>query len=178
MVLLKINSIFSFMDFYIEKILKMSLYLLFLATAVLIVVQVLLRYVFCAPLMGTEEILVFPTIWLYFLGAVNASRDESHITAKVLEVFIKKKSSLYLERTIMSILSLAVVLWLTYWAWDYFLYSFKAWKLSASLYIPMFFAESAFLVGLVLMSVYTFVELLKNIKLFRFNREEEAVSSC
>ena len=39
-----------------------------LACVAIMCVQIVLRYVFHAPLMGVEELLYFPTIWLYLLG--------------------------------------------------------------------------------------------------------------
>ena len=38
--------------------------------------------------MGLEESLLYPTLWLYMLGAVNASRENTHIRANVLEIFL------------------------------------------------------------------------------------------
>ena len=43
------------------------------AVALLVFIQVILRYVFKAPLMRIEELLLFPTIWLYMIGGVVAS---------------------------------------------------------------------------------------------------------
>lgn len=48
--------------------------------------QALTRYVFQIPVMGLEETMMYPTLWLYILGAVNASRENSHIRANVLEI--------------------------------------------------------------------------------------------
>ena len=35
--------------------------------------EVVMRYVFKSSLMGVEEVMVFPIIWLYMLGGANAS---------------------------------------------------------------------------------------------------------
>ncbi|WP_372830749.1 TRAP transporter small permease subunit, partial [Pontibacterium sp.] len=51
-------------------------------------VQVITRYVLEIPVMGLEESLLYPTMWLYLLGAVNASRENTHIRANVLEIFL------------------------------------------------------------------------------------------
>jgi hypothetical protein len=40
------------------------------------------------PVMGLEETMLYPTLWLYILGAVNASRENTHIRANVLEIFL------------------------------------------------------------------------------------------
>lgn len=47
-------------------------------------IQVVTRYVFEVPIMGLEESMVIPTVWLYMLGAVNASREDTQIRANVL----------------------------------------------------------------------------------------------
>ena len=52
-------------------------------------VQVVTRYVLQVPVMGLEETMLYPTLWLYILGAVNASRENTYIHANVLEIFIK-----------------------------------------------------------------------------------------
>ncbi len=100
--------------------------------------QVLMRYVFEIPVMGLEEILVYPTLWLYFLGSVNASREDTQIKANVLDVFLKADRSKLIVRVVADLMSLVTVLWLTYWAWDYFRYSRRVWKESPTLYIPTF----------------------------------------
>jgi len=51
-------------------------------------VQVITRYVLQVPVMGLEETMLYPTLWLYILGAVNASRENTHIRANVLEIFL------------------------------------------------------------------------------------------
>jgi len=67
-----------------------------------------------------------------------------------------------LVRVIADIMSLIVALWLTYWAWDYFRYALRVWKESPTLYIPTFYAECAFFIGMVLMSFYAALYLYKN----------------
>ena len=44
---------------------------------------------FSDPVMGLEETMAYPTVWLYILGSVNASRENTHIRANVLEIFVK-----------------------------------------------------------------------------------------
>lgn len=123
---------------------------------------VLMRYVFEHPVMGLDETLVYPTLWLYFLGSVNASREDTQIKANVLDIFIKTDRTKLLVRVIADIMSLIVALWLTYWAWDYFRYALRVWKESPTLYIPTFYAECAFFIGMVLMSFYAALYLYKN----------------
>ena len=66
--------------------------LLAFVAASLIVYQVILRYVFKAPLMGIEELLIFPTIWLYMLGGANASQQRNHIECGILTLYMNGRT--------------------------------------------------------------------------------------
>jgi len=127
-------------------------------------VQVVTRYVLQVPVMGLEETIMYPTLWLYIFGAVNASRENSHIRANVLEIFLKTDR----QHTILAIagelISLTVGIWLLTWAWDYTRYAWRVWRESPTLYIPTFYADVALLVGMVLMMAYTCIHLVKHVR--------------
>ena len=147
-----------------EKFFRYTLTALISIVALMEFYQVLMRYVFEIPVMGLEEVLVYPTLWLYFLGSVNASREDTQIKANVLDVFLKTDRAKLIVRVIADVLSLIVALWLTWWAWDYLRYALRVGKESPTLYIPTIYAECAFFIGLVLMSVYAAWYLAKNVK--------------
>ena len=127
---------------------------------VLVSIQVILRYLLHLPLMGIEELLLFPSIWLYMLGGANASRERSHIECGVLVLYMRKEKSLAFFKFIKTAIAFVISCWLTYWAWWFFMYSLNTWKLSDLLYLPMFFGESAIFIGLVLMTLFTFIEVV------------------
>lgn len=142
-----------------------SLTILITLVALMELVQVVTRYVFKIPVMGLEELLVFPAIWMYFIGSANASREDTQIKANVLDVFLKRKRSILTVRIIADVLSVLTAAWLTWYAWLYFLYALRVWKDSPTLYIPMFYAESFVFLGLMAMLVYGVIYLVKNVKL-------------
>lgn len=145
-----------------ERFFRYTLTLLISIVALMEFYQVLMRYVFEIPVMGLEEVLVYPTLWLYFLGSVNASREDTQIKANVLDVFLKTERSKLVVRLVADVMALVVSSWLTYWAWDYFQYAVRVWKESPTLYIPTFYAECAFFIGLLLMTLYAAWHLVKN----------------
>jgi TRAP-type C4-dicarboxylate transport system permease small subunit len=147
-----------------ERFFKYSLTILISIVAAMEFYQVIMRYVLEIPVMGLEELLVYPTLWLYFLGSVNASREDTQIKANVLDVFLKTERSKLTVRVIADAAGVVVSCWLTYWAWDYFLYALKVWKESPTLYIPTFYAECSVFVGLVMMTIYALVYLVKNFR--------------
>lgn len=145
-----------------EKFFKYTLTALISSVAVLQFYQVIMRYIMELPVMGLDEILVYPTLWLYFLGSVNACREDTQIKANVLDIFLKTNRARLIVRVIADLISMVVSLWLTWWAWDYFRYALRVWKESPTLYIPTFYAECAFFIGMVLMTLYTGWYLIKH----------------
>lgn len=127
-------------------------------------VQVITRYVLQVPVMGLEESLLYPTIWLYVLGAVNASRENTHIRANVLEIFLKRPRAHALLAVIGELLSLVIGLWLLTWVWDFTRYSWRVWRESPTLYIPTFYADVALLVGMLLMMLWSLLHLVRHLR--------------
>jgi TRAP-type C4-dicarboxylate transport system permease small subunit len=156
----------SFLIRSLNSLRDWALFILMLGVTLLVFVQVILRYVLRHPLMGIEELLLFPTIWLYFLGGANASRERSHIECRVVTTYLKTPTSIYVAGILKAGIALAVCAWLNYWAYEYFLYALRIKKESATLYIPMVFGESALFFGLLLMSYYTCLELIDYIRKF------------
>jgi len=127
-------------------------------------VQVITRYVLQIPVMGLEETMMYPTLWLYILGAVNASRENTHIRANVLEIWLTTERQHTILAIVGEVISLIVGLWLLSWAWDYTRYAWRVWKESPTLYIPTFYSDVALVVGLALMMVYTAWHLLGHMR--------------
>ncbi|MEX5728161.1 TRAP-type C4-dicarboxylate transport system permease small subunit [Rhodovulum iodosum] len=127
-------------------------------------VQVITRYVLQIPVMGLEETMLYPTLWLYMLGAVNASRENTHIRANVLEIFLRTKRQHTILAIVGEIISLIIGLWLLSWAWEYTRYAWRVWKESPTLYIPTFYSDVALVVGLVLMMLYTAWHLWRHVR--------------
>ncbi|MDW3204781.1 MAG: TRAP transporter small permease subunit [Alphaproteobacteria bacterium] len=127
-------------------------------------VQVITRYVLEVPVMGLEETMMYPTVWLYILGAVNASRENSHIRANVLEIFLKTDRGHTILAIIGEVISLVVGLWLLTWAWQFTQYAWRVWRESPTLYIPTFYFDMALVIGLALMMVYTALHLIRHIR--------------
>lgn len=127
-------------------------------------VQVITRYILEIPVMGLEEITVYPTLWLYVAGSVNASRENTQIKANVLQIFLTKERSKIAVAAIADFVSIGISGWLTWWAFDFFRYSLRVWRESPTLYIPTFFADCALFVGLALMTVYAVYHFVRNVK--------------
>ncbi|WP_136679980.1 TRAP transporter small permease [Neptunomonas sp. XY-337] len=135
-------------------------------------IQVITRYIFETPIMGLEEVAVIPTLWLYILGAVNASREDTQIRANVLEIFLSTERARRVLLVISESCSLAISIWLTYWAFDYFKYALRVSKETPTLYLPTIIYESALFFGLTLMTLYVAWHLLKHLSFLFHGRED------
>ena len=127
-------------------------------------VQVFTRYVLQTPLMGLDEATIYPSLWLYMLGAANASRENTQIRANVLEIFIKTPQGHARLGVLTEVVSLIVTAWLTWWAWDFTRYSWRTERESATLYWPVFFADVALVLALVLIMWFTLRTLAAHLK--------------
>jgi TRAP-type C4-dicarboxylate transport system permease small subunit len=150
-----------------DKILDLSLPVLITGVTLLVFIQVLLRYIFNAPLMGIEELLIFPTTWLYMCGAIKASSEKTQIVARVLEIFFRRQKIVYLLRAIAAFFAGVVLIWLIRWGWDYFTYVLRVWKESPTLYIPTFWYEGLVFFALAFIFAFTVLEVVEYLKLYR-----------
>jgi TRAP-type C4-dicarboxylate transport system permease small subunit len=147
-----------------ETFFRYALALLISTVAGFQFVQVITRYVFETPIMGLEEVSIIPIMWLYILGSVNASREDTQIRANVLEIFLDTEKARRLLMVISESLSIIISAWLTWWAWDYFRYAFRVWKETPTLYLPTFIYECSLFLGLLLMTLYVCMHLYKNLR--------------
>ncbi|SEG19079.1 TRAP transporter small permease [Vibrio hangzhouensis] len=147
-----------------EQKFRYLLTFLIASVALMQFVQVVTRYVFEVPIMGLEESMVIPTLWLYMLGAVNASREDTQIRANVLEIFIKTERGHQILALISETISLVISSWLTYWAWDYVKYAWRVWKESPTLYIPTFYHECSVFIGLLLITLFIAMHIVRLIR--------------
>ncbi len=122
--------------------------------------QVLARYVFKANLMGVEELMLFPIIWLYMLGGANASYEKSHIECGILTLYIKKERSIAIFEAVKRTLCVVILAWICRWSFFFFSYSLKTWKLADITFAPLFFANVALTVGFVLMEIYAIRDIV------------------
>lgn len=156
-----------------ERFFKYTLTILISMVAAMEFYQVVMRYILEIPVMGLEELLVYPTLWLYFLGSVNASREDTQIRANVLDVFLKTDRAKLKVRVAADLMSVVVSGWLTYWSWDYFRYALRVWKESPTLYIPTFYAECAVFIGLVFMTVFALKYLVLHCRKLFISKQTE-----
>jgi len=150
-----------------DKLQQIILILTSVFISVFMFVEVMLRYVFHKPLMGIEEIIPLGAMWLYFIGASYGSYKRTHIKAEVVEVIVKKPRPVSIARVVASFVSFGVALYLCKWGLDFFIFGVTAGQLSATLFIPMVYSQSAVFFGMILMTFYFLIELIDRVRTLR-----------
>ncbi len=150
-----------------ERFLRWSLTFLLLLATIMECVQVLLRYVLHMPLMWLDETIIFPAIWMYMLGCANASRDDTQIVAKILPVFFPKPRPVAVFDFCARVFSLIISSWLTWYAVEYFFYSLEANRKTSYLFTPLYIGETAIAAGMVLITAYCLIHLVRSFKRLR-----------
>lgn len=131
--------------------------------AVLIFIEVMLRYVFGSPLFGVEEMVTLIAMWLYFLGASYGAYERSHIKAELVHLWFKTPRSLACVKSIASLITVILSLIMVSWSYPYFIWGIKEGETSQALLLPMVLSQSAVFFGAILMSIYFVAELVDNI---------------
>ena len=128
--------------------------------------SVILRYIFHKNFYGSDEVIMLFAFWLYFMGAVYGSYEDSHIKADLLNVYIKNlriKDALALVAQALTIFVNTIVLT---WAYKYFLLEINKGGLSTALKIPLVIPKSAVFFGFLLMEFYHVYYFIHNILLY------------
>lgn len=143
------------------------------ALVILVAAQIILRYVLKLPLLGIEEIMMYPIIWLFMIGGASASLRDEHIECGMLESFVSNPSTISAFNILKYFSSFAISGVLCTYTYQMAKYSLKIWKTSGTLYIPMFYAEAAMFVGMLLMFAYSTFHLWRVISTKKDGRVKE-----
>lgn len=127
---------------------------------------VLLRYVLKMDLFGIEELLIIPIFLLYFVGSTFGTYENSHITADLLDSFVKNEKVLKFFRTLTSFISMIACSVFSYWAIQYFMWSVNKLEKTPGWHIPLFIPHGIVMIGFILMTIYFFMHFYLNLQYF------------
>ena len=156
-------------DMFFKKIVQSFLIFIITSIAIIIALQVFMRYILHIPVHWCDEILTFSAVWLYMIGALAASIHEKHINARILEVFSKKIRYRSALRLISASISILISGWLAYWAYDFMIYAINKNKISLILGYHLYLYESAVFIAIFPMFIYSLVETYRYLMIFITN---------
>lgn len=154
----------------IDRILIAVTIVLFISLLCIMSAQILLRYVFDAPIRG---VIIYSNLiftWLAYLGCAFVARDNSHLK---VEFFIDKFPARIrnLLNVIYKFCPLAVLLLLSKPVYNF--YEFQHGITVAGVGFPVLYFTYAFVVGFVLVAVYTLVKTGSNIESIFMDKTED-----
>lgn len=139
----------------------------------LIFTQVVSRYVFNTAIFGVEEIACYIAVWMYFIGASIGAEQSEHISASLVGAFVESASWQLAIKIFASVITVSLCIWMTVWAYKLASWSLRLGMMSTEINFPVGVAQLAMPVGLALMSLYFFVELIGNLDQWQRSRRKK-----
>lgn len=126
----------------------------FILFAVMVTI-VFLRYFLHKELNSALEYLYFALVWLFFLGACNASYEKSHLRADTLEVLVKNKTALLVVEWVKQIVQVFLHVVFLIFSIQFIRKAVALPAYTDVLRLPVLIGYSAILYGAVTMLIYT-----------------------
>ncbi|MBW2057158.1 MAG: TRAP transporter small permease [Deltaproteobacteria bacterium] len=131
---------------------------------IIIFVQVILRYVFLAPLRWPEELARYLLVWISLLGSVYALREGLHVSI----AFLKDRLTGYAAVVVSVFVHLSLLVFLIFCTVEGLIFSISQWNhLTPAMEIPMTFPNMAIPVGCGIMFLIGLENLIRDLKGFR-----------
>lgn len=138
--------------------------------AVVVTVDIVLRYFFSKPLLFADEVGVYCMIFVAFVGAALTLKMRRHIMVDLLYRRLPRKIQLWLD-VITTILGTLVICIITWESADWVHYTYKSGFMSPGvLETPMWIPMSLVPLGLFFWSAQYIVESIKVVTLLRSQR--------
>lgn len=128
---------------------------------------VILRYGFNANLFAYEEWLMVIAFWMFFIASAIATRDNVHINADILGIFIKQAKTAWIHKVTVKTIELIILIYLTYLGCLMIteeIAAYPMWQQSIALKIPFIVPRLGIAVGFFMMLVFTALHLVSLLK--------------
>jgi len=162
---------------WLHKFISAAVTGLLMATTGLVFFIVIMRYVFKTNLYGADELVTLVTMWLYFLGAIYGSYEESHIQGDLLNLMFTKRIHYKIHRIyVYTVCVFLMGIW-SFWGVQYFGTVIGSARRTTGLKFPFWWQQIPQAIGMWGMLFYSVYHLIVN--LFKpvnqyLTREEKA----
>ena len=116
---------------------------------------VVIRFFFHKELSSALEYLYFALVWLFFLGACNASYEKSHLRADTLEVLVKDEKVLHIVEWVKQVLQIILHVVFLVFSARFIMRAIATPAYTSTLRLPYMIGYLAVLYGAITMLVYT-----------------------
>ena len=117
--------------------------------------SVFMRYVLKIDLFGIEEIITLLAMWIYWMGGVYGSYEQSHINADITNVFVKTDKGKRIVLIVKGFLTVMISGVFAYWSVaDYLLWNLSSNTATIGLHIPYIYSSCVITISFVMMFLY------------------------
>lgn len=163
-------KIFQFLERHLEEIICV---VLMSAIALVLGLQVFMRYCMQSSLGWSEEFSRYCFVWLVFMGISYGAREMKHITIDAF-LYLFPKFMRHYVIILGQVLFLVFAVWIVYLAWGFVQKQFMIKILSSSMRIPMWIVYLAPVVGFTLTSLRVVQQIIYTVKHPLGENHEEA----
>lgn len=157
----KLRVISGSVDSQIEKGCTILIVVGGAAVALTVVLQVVLRYIFKAPLFGLEEFSRLIAVWVYFLGAIFGTKLDSHVQGDVGERLFKSSKAKAVVKVVTWALSLLLCSLFLYHATKYCVWLYGTGERTTGLWWPRITSVGSMFFGALFMTLYSIGNVVK-----------------
>jgi C4-dicarboxylate transporter, DctQ subunit len=139
-------------DHYFSALERSFLGATILFTSLLLLVNVILRYIFNHSIYWAEELVRYLMVWVIFLGSSQVAKLEGHITVDILYRAVPQKAKTFLDYLV-NVVAILFCLVLAYYSYHMTMRVYSSQQISPALEIPMWLAYLSIPLGSVLMAI-------------------------
>lgn len=145
---------------------KVLLAILSVVVSVLMVIEVVTRFVFQSPLFGLEEITLICMMWIYMIGAVVASNKRSHLSAEMADLVTSNKRVLALIKVLATFITLVISVFILTWSYDIFAWGLKKQQGTPVFRIPWVVSQSSLFFASIMFLIYLIRDFICDVRSF------------
>lgn len=120
----------------------------------------IMRYLFRKDIYGIEELTTIAAFWMYFAGAVYATKTRKQISAEMFSMITKNPVALYVSVLLQRAVTLALCLIYSWWGFEFLHWSVTDGGKTNLWQIPIFVGQAAVFFGLIGMLAYFLRDLV------------------
>ncbi len=158
----ELQNLFRIVDRTLGLMIRPLVVFLSLLIAGLMVGGIVSRELLGQPLLGLEEIVLTSVMWLYMMGAALASREGTHLRGDFIQFLIKNPKTLAGIRLLAGLISFALAVIFSLWAFSLMSWGFERQQSTAVLRIPLYVAQSSMFVCSVIIIFYCFRDVIQD----------------
>ena len=152
---------FTRFDTSLRRFLNVGCVLLNIAVTVLMVTEIVLRYVLNSSLRGLPEIYLLLVMWLYMLSTSLASANKSHLRIDIISSLIRSRRAEGLYRLFISLLMVIIGLYFVRWAYGLVQWGVIRPTTTPILNIPGLATQTSIFVASLLVTGYSLRDVIR-----------------